>query len=99
MPSVSTSMTCAPCALQPLDHLLEQIAPDLGDARGGFEIGKVALRKAEVAVKAVDQNLESVLQGVEVAPLRARPSPRACRSSPRSRKVRRSVSRWRKIWS
>ena len=55
---------------QPLDHLLEQIASDLGHPRGGFEIGKVSLRETEVAVEAVDQNLEGVLQGMKVAPLR-----------------------------
>ena len=55
---------------QPFDHLLEQIAPDLGDTRGGFEVGEVSLRKTEIAVETVDQNLEGVLQGMEVAPLR-----------------------------
>ena len=52
--------------VEPVDHLLEEVAPDLGDARGGVEIGEVALREAEVAVEAVDEDFEGVLEGVEV---------------------------------
>ena len=64
------------CALrfEPVDHLLEQIAPDLGDPRGGVEIGKMSLRETEVAVEAVDQDFEGVLQRVKVVPLRRDPS-------------------------
>ena len=36
------------------------------DARRGLEIGEVALRETEVAVEAVDQDFEGVLQGVEM---------------------------------
>ena len=71
MPSVSTSMTCAPVRFQPVDHLLQKLAPDLRDARGRVEIGEVALRETEVAVEAVDQDLEGVLQRVEMLLLRA----------------------------
>ena len=92
-------MTCAPARVQPIDHLLQKIAPDLGDARGGVEIGEVSLRETEVAVEAVDQNLEGVLQRVEIALLFGDLSRRACRPWLASRKVRRSVSRCRKIWS
>ena len=52
--------------IQPVDHLFQQIAPDLRDARGGVEIGKVSLGKTEVAVVTVDQNLECVLQGMKM---------------------------------
>ena len=52
--------------VEPVDHLLQEVAADLGDARGGVEIGEVALREAEVAVEAVDEDLEGVLEGVEV---------------------------------
>ena len=52
--------------LKPIDHLLQKIAPDLRHARGGIEVGKVSLRETEIAVEAVDQNLEGVLQSVEV---------------------------------
>ena len=44
----------------------KQVAADLGDARGGVEVGEVALRETEVAVEAVDQDLEGVLQRVEM---------------------------------
>jgi hypothetical protein len=41
------------CALrfEPLDHLLEQIASDLRDTGGGFEISKVSLGEAKVSRK------------------------------------------------
>ena len=99
MPSVSTSMTCAPALVQPLDHLLQQVAADLGDARGGIEIGEVSLRETEVAVEAVDQNLEGVLQRVEMLLLRRASVAARMLAFASSRKVRRSVSRCRKIWS
>ena len=54
--------------VQPVDHLLQQLAPDLGDARGRVEIGEVSLRETEVAVETVDQNLEGVLERMEVMP-------------------------------
>ena len=37
------------------------------NSRGGLEIGEMSLREPEIAVEAVDQNLECVLQRVEVA--------------------------------
>ena len=52
--------------VEPVDHLLQQLAADLRDARGGVEIGEVALRESEVAVEAVDQDFEGVLEGVKV---------------------------------
>ena len=51
--------------VQPIDHLLQKLAPDLGDARGRVEIGEVSLSETEIAVEAVDQNLEGVLERVE----------------------------------
>ena len=53
--------------MQPVDHFLQQVATDLGDARSGVEVGKMSLRKTEITVKAVDQNFERVLQRVEIA--------------------------------
>ena len=58
-------MTCAPCAFSHSIIFFKQVAPDLGDAGGRFEIGKISLRETEIAVEAVDQNLEGVLQGVK----------------------------------
>src|SRR4029453_3065805 len=52
---------------EPLDHLLQQIAPNLCHPRGGVEVGKVSLSESEIAVKAVDQNLEGVLERFQVA--------------------------------
>ena len=52
--------------VQPIDHLLQQLAADLGDARRRVEIGKVALRETEIAVEAVDQDFEGVLQRLKI---------------------------------
>ena len=54
-------------SVQPVDHLLQKLAPDLGDARRRIEIGEMPLGEAEIAVKAVDQNLERILESVEIA--------------------------------
>src|SRR5882762_390181 len=51
---------------EPFDHLLQQIAADLRYTRCGIEIGEVSLRKTQVTVETVQQNLEGVLQGSEV---------------------------------
>src|SRR6185436_15116362 len=56
--------------LQPFDHLLEQVAPNLSHACGRFEIGKVSLRKTQITVEAINQDLEGVLQSVKVTALR-----------------------------
>ena len=100
MPSVSTSMTCAPRAFSQSIIFLQKIAADLRDARRRVEIGKVSLRETEIAVEAVDQNLEGVLQRVEICCCCVSGlSQRACCAFASSRKVRRSVSKCRKIWS
>ena len=52
--------------VEPVDHLFQQVAPDLGDTGRGVEVGKISLRETEVSVKAVDQNLERVLERVEI---------------------------------
>src|SRR4029077_11340653 len=52
--------------VEPLDHLLQQIAPDLRDTRGGVEVGEMSLRESKVTVEAVEQNLERVLQCLEM---------------------------------
>ena len=54
----------ASLAVQPRSSFL-QIPPDC-DARGGIEIGEMPLRKAQIPIEAVDQNLERVLQRLEV---------------------------------
>src|SRR5579884_3292886 len=51
---------------KPVNHFSEQIAPDLRDARRGVKIGKVSLRKAEVAIETVEQDLERVLQRLKM---------------------------------
>ena len=33
-------------AVKPIDHLLQQVAPDLRDTRGGVEIGEMSLRES-----------------------------------------------------
>src|SRR6478672_6679163 len=65
MPSVSTSITCA-AGGEPVDHLLQKLTANLGNASGCVEIGEVTLGETEVAIKAVDQDLEGVLERVEV---------------------------------
>ena len=67
-------MTSAPCALSHSIIFFEQVTPNLGDTGGGFEVGEVPLRETEVAVKAVDQNFEGVLQRMKITPLPLRPS-------------------------
>src|SRR5207248_772719 len=57
--------------LQPIDHLLQKLAPNLGDSRSGIEIGEVSLRETEVAVETINQNLEGVLERMEILLLRA----------------------------
>src|SRR5262249_18726117 len=52
--------------VEPVDHLLQQIAPDLGDTRGGLEVCEMSLRESKVTVEAVEQNLERVLQRLEM---------------------------------
>src|ERR1700750_542135 len=49
------------------DHLLEQVATYLSYARSGVEVGEVTLGETEIAVEAVDQDLEGVLQCMVVA--------------------------------
>ena len=78
MPSVSTSMTCAPRAFSQSIIFCNKLAADLRDARRRIEIGEVSLGETEVAVKAVDQDLEGVLERVEILLLRRDPSPHAC---------------------
>src|SRR6185369_17276615 len=56
--------------LQPFNHLLEQVAPNLSDTRGRFEVGKVSLRKTQITIEAIDQDLEGVLQSVKVTTVR-----------------------------
>ena len=70
--------------VQPVDHLLQKLAADLGDARGRVEIGEVSLGETEVAVEAVDQDLEGVLEGVEILLLLRDLSRRACSPSLRA---------------
>ena len=79
--------------VQPVDHLLQQLAADLGDARGRVEIGEVALRETEIAVEAVDQDFEGVLQRVKILLLRRDPFAARMLAFASSRNVRRSVSR------
>ena len=79
MPSVSTSITCAPCAFSQSIIFLKMIAPDLGHARGRLEIGEMSLRETEVSVEAVDQDFERVLQRVEILLCAAIVLARACR--------------------
>ena len=57
---------CAPCALSQSIIFFNKIAADLGDARGGIEIGEMSLSETEIAVEAVDQNFERVLQRLEM---------------------------------
>ena len=57
--------------VQPCDHFLQQIAPDLRHARGRIEIGKMSLSESQIAVETVDQNLEGILEGLEVMPFLA----------------------------
>ena len=57
--------------VQPCDHFLQQIAPDLRHARGRIEIGKMSLSESQIAVETVDQNLEGILERLEVMPLLA----------------------------
>ena len=52
--------------VEPVDHLLQQIAPDLRDTRGSVEVGEVSLRESKVTVEAVEQNLERILQRLEM---------------------------------
>src|SRR5690348_4370567 len=52
--------------VEPVDHLFQQIASDLRDTRGRVEVGEVSLRESKVTVKAVEQNLEGVLQRLEM---------------------------------
>src|SRR5262249_38425343 len=52
--------------VEPIDHFLQQIAPDLRDACGSVEVGKMALCESEVTVEAVEQNLERILQRLEM---------------------------------
>src|SRR5439155_25771061 len=52
--------------VEPLDHLLQQIATDLGDTRCGVEIGEMSLRESKVTVEAIEQNLERVLQRLKM---------------------------------
>src|SRR5262249_17362450 len=52
--------------VEPVDHLLQQIAPDLRDTRCGIEVGEMSLRESKVTVEAVKQNLERILQRLEV---------------------------------
>ena len=68
MPSVSTSITCAPRSSSSAIGGLDQLAPAPGHGVGLDEIVEVAHRKAEVAVKRVDENFEGLLQRLEVAP-------------------------------
>ena len=84
--------------VQPIDHLLQQLAADLGDARGRVEIGKVALSETEIAVEAVDQDLEGVLQSAEnIAAASVRGGAHARLGlEPEGAQI---GQRWRKIWS
>src|SRR5207248_6052344 len=52
--------------IKPVDHFLQQIAPDLGDARGGIEIGEMSLRETQISVETVQQNFECILQRLEM---------------------------------
>ena len=52
--------------IKPVDHLLQQIASNLGDARRGIEIGEMSLGEAQITVETVEQNLERVLQRLEM---------------------------------
>ena len=51
--------------VQPVDHFLQQLAADLRDARRGIEIGEMSLGETEVAVEAVNQDFEGVLESLE----------------------------------
>jgi len=52
--------------VEPVDHLLQQIAPDLRYTRGGVEVCEMSLRESKVTVKAVEENLERVLQRLKM---------------------------------
>ena len=52
--------------VEPVDHLLQQIASDLRNTSGGVEVREMSLREAKVTVEAVEQNLERVLQRLEM---------------------------------
>src|SRR5437762_1375680 len=52
--------------VEPVDHLLQQVAPDLRHTRGGVEVREMSLRESKVTVEAVEQNLERVLQRLKM---------------------------------
>src|SRR5439155_844657 len=52
--------------VEPLNHLLKQIAPDLRHTRGSVEVGKMSLRESEIAVETVQQNFKRVLQRLKM---------------------------------
>src|SRR5207244_10904630 len=52
--------------IEPLNHLLKQIAPDLRHTRGSVEVGEMSLRESEIAVETVQQNFKRVLQRLKM---------------------------------
>ena len=71
--------------IQPVDHFFEQVPANLCDSGRSFEISEMSLRETKVAVKAVDQDFERVLERVKILlTLRDRPPLRACSPSIRA---------------
>ncbi len=52
---------------QPINHRLQQLTAAAGDLFGGIKITEMALGKTEIPVERVDQDLERLLQGLEMA--------------------------------
>jgi len=56
-------------ASQPVEHLVNDLAPASGDFRRNPRIGEVMEGRPQVAIEGIDQNFESLLQRLMVFPV------------------------------